>query len=307
MTTERDPRTRIVLSWLREDAHENAELVLLRALDEVDTTPQRRSWWPARRSTDMNSLYKLGLAAAAVLVVAIVGYNLLPRSTIGPPVPSPTVATSPSPSLSPTLKPTPSAGPRTVTATPFAPGTSTVLCPAPSVDPDCVEDPRDDSITVTYTVPEGWDEIDGSVWIDANAPPGGAAVGFARGSWMWSQPCTPDDLGAPDIPVGPSVDDFVTALVDHPLLDVTTPVDVTLSGFSGKYLDLQVPDDISDCARYRPLDAHIYAQGPGQRWHMWILDVGGVRILVETNDYPGTPPARLAEEQAMIDSIVITP
>ena len=44
MTTEHDPRTRIVLSWLREDAHENPEQMLLRALDEVDATPQRRSW-----------------------------------------------------------------------------------------------------------------------------------------------------------------------------------------------------------------------------------------------------------------------
>ena len=34
MTTERDTSTRIVLSWLREDAHENAEHALLRALDE---------------------------------------------------------------------------------------------------------------------------------------------------------------------------------------------------------------------------------------------------------------------------------
>ena len=44
MTTESDPRTRVVLSWLREEGHENAERVLLRALDEADTTPQRRSW-----------------------------------------------------------------------------------------------------------------------------------------------------------------------------------------------------------------------------------------------------------------------
>lgn len=254
----------------------------------------------------MNPAFKYGLAAVAVLVVAIVGYNLLPRSnTIGPPGPSPTVAPSPSPSPSPTQAPTPSAGP--VTVRPFAPGTPTVLCPPPTVDPNCVEDPRDDSITVSYTVPEGWGETNSGVWIDENAPPDGAAVGFARGSWLWSQPCTPDDVDDPDVRVGPSVDDFVTALVDHPLLDVTTPVDVTLSGFSGKYLELQVPDDISDCVRYRPIEAHIYAQGPGQRWHMWVLDVGGVRVLVETNDFAATPAARLAEEQAIIDSIVITP
>jgi len=78
MTTERDPRTRIVLSWLREDTHENAERVLLRALDEVDTTPQRRSRWPAWRTNRMNTYAKLIAAAAAVLVVAIGGYQLLP-------------------------------------------------------------------------------------------------------------------------------------------------------------------------------------------------------------------------------------
>ena len=77
MTTERDPRTRIVLSWLREEAHENAERVLLRAFDEVDSTPQRRSWWPARRTNHMNTYAKL-IAVAAVLVVAIVGYQFLP-------------------------------------------------------------------------------------------------------------------------------------------------------------------------------------------------------------------------------------
>ena len=71
MTTEHDPRTRIVLSWLREDAHENPEHMLLRALDEVDATPQRRSWWPAWRSNRMNTYAKLIVAAAAVLVVAV--------------------------------------------------------------------------------------------------------------------------------------------------------------------------------------------------------------------------------------------
>ena len=97
MTTERDPRTRIVLSWLREEAHENAERVLLRALDEVDTTPQRRSWWPARRSNSMNTYAKLIAAAAAVLVLAVVGYRFLPGS--GGVGGQPTVTPSPSPAL----------------------------------------------------------------------------------------------------------------------------------------------------------------------------------------------------------------
>ena len=97
MTTERDPRTRIVLSWLREDAHENAERMLLRALDEVDTTPQRRSRWPAWRSNSMNTYAKLIAAAAAVLLVAVVGYQFLPgNGGVGG---QPSVAPSPSPAL----------------------------------------------------------------------------------------------------------------------------------------------------------------------------------------------------------------
>ena len=97
MTTELDPRTRIVLSWLREDTRENAERVLLRALDEVDTTPQRRSWWPAWRSNSMNTYAKLIAAAAAVLVVAVVGYQFLPGK--GGTGGQPTIAPSPSPKL----------------------------------------------------------------------------------------------------------------------------------------------------------------------------------------------------------------
>ena len=95
MTTERDPGTRIVLSWLREETHENAERVLLRALDEVDTTPQRRSWWPAWRTNRMNKLAMTAAAAATVLLVAVVGYNLLPGlGIVGPgatPAPSPSL------------------------------------------------------------------------------------------------------------------------------------------------------------------------------------------------------------------------
>jgi hypothetical protein len=92
MTTERDPRTRIVLSWLREETHENAERVLLRALDEVDTTPQRRSWRPAWRTNRMKAFANLIAAAAAVLVVAIVGYQFLPGGS-GPGGPRPSQPT----------------------------------------------------------------------------------------------------------------------------------------------------------------------------------------------------------------------
>ena len=292
MTTDRDPRTRIVLSWLREDMHENAERLLLRALDEVDATPQRRSWWPARRSSDMNNLAKILVAAAAVVAVAVVGINVLPGGQTGagghpPPASQSAASQSASPSPSPTPRPTAS-------------------LVAHTFRPCCTEGvARLRSMTYAITAPPNWEPFaDLGVGIDGSD---GTYVGLYPGGDLYSDPCRPDDETNPDIFVGPTVDDFVTALVDHPSLDVTAPVDVTLAGYSGKYLDLLVPDDISGCFRYRPLDAHIYAQGAGQRWHMWILDVDGVRVVVETNDYPGTPSETLAEEQAILDSLVITP
>jgi hypothetical protein len=100
MTTERDIRTRVVLSWLREDAHENAERVLLSALDEVDLTPQRRPRWPVGRFHPVSNYAKLAAAAAAVIVVAVVGYQLLPDRT-GPGAPTTAPSTAPSASPAP--------------------------------------------------------------------------------------------------------------------------------------------------------------------------------------------------------------
>jgi hypothetical protein len=59
--------------------------------------PQRRSWWPAWRSSTMISHAKVIVTAAAVLVVAVVGYQFLPR--IGGVGGEPTIAPSPSPTL----------------------------------------------------------------------------------------------------------------------------------------------------------------------------------------------------------------
>ena len=88
---------------------------------------------------------------------------------------------------------------------------------------------------------------------------------------------------------------------------MTTPIDVTLDGYSGKYLDLQVPSDISKCEVYRPWEPGLFAQGPGHRWHLWILDVEGVRVVVESADYEGTTEEVQAELEAMVDSIQIEP
>lgn len=248
----------------------------------------------------MNKLVPAAVAAAAVLVVAVVGYNLLPGVS-GPGAPTtgptaqPTVAPSPSPAATPGLK--------TVTIRPF----EDLQC-APPAPSGCVEDSRDDSMVFTVDIPVGWDSIS----VEGNDWPDGAALEFARGFSLYSDPCRPTDGIAladdADIEVGPTVAEFVTALDTHPLLDVTTPVDVTLAGYSGKYVVLSAPADISGCVRYRPIGGDtIYAQGPAMRWHLWVLDVQGIRVVIEGFDFPGTSAQHQAELQSIVDSIQITP
>jgi hypothetical protein len=88
MSSDREA-TRVVRSWLEEGVTVLPDRVLDAVLDQVPATPQRRSWWPAWRSSDMNTYVKFAIAAAAVLVVAVVGYNVLPgRGGVGgPPAP----------------------------------------------------------------------------------------------------------------------------------------------------------------------------------------------------------------------------
>jgi hypothetical protein len=89
---------------------------------------------------------------------------------------------------------------------------------------------------------------------------------------------------------------------------VTTPVRVKLGGYSGKYVDLQVPPDIAKCTiGYNPWAPAYYAPGPNHRWHIWSLDVDGVRVVILSEDFAGTSPEDLAEMRAIIESIQINP
>jgi hypothetical protein len=318
MSTDRDVN-RIVRSWLEEGVSALPDRVLDTVLDQLPATPQRRAWWPVRRFGEMNSFTKFAVAAAAVVVLALVAINLLPKSG-GVGVPGQTPSPSPSPTASPSPSPSPS--PARIPDGPLAAGTYTTqpfagpggLCMGQA---GCIEaGAEDDSIRVTVTVPDGWAGFGGGSIVPAvesYSPPGGAGLLLGRGGWLYSKLCAGP---GPDIPTGTTVDEFVTALVDHPDLDVTSPVDITLGGYSGKYLELRAPantttdelgPDPSGCNYYFVWEPGIYAQGPNALWRIWVLDVDGVRVVVRNDSFPGTTPQVQAQLQAILDSIQIEP
>jgi len=296
------------------------------ALLRIETTSQERSLRVPWRITMSNPAR---VAAAAVIGVLAVGgalflFGRAGQPNVGGPSESPSPSASPTSSVlasiaaatSPSMVP-----PTAIPDGPLAAGSYVTTpfhlegftaCMIPP-QPGCSES-EDDSIRVTLTVPDGWAGFGYGVWLpeEENSAPAGAAMGFSRGGWLYSDPCLTPSMRAagvkPDVAVGPSVDDFANALADHPLLDATDPVPVTLGGYTGKYVDLHLPEDLTGCETdYRPWDPAIYAQGPGHRWQLWILDVDGVRVVAAAMDYAGTSAQDKAELEAIVQSIQIEP
>ena len=291
MTTDRDTTTRIVRSWLSEDEHESADRVLDAVLDRLDTTPQRRATrWPVRRFSTMNQSMRIALASAAVVAVALLAFGIYRGQNVG------------APGLG-DATPIPTPEPVILTDGPLAPGTY-VTNPYR---------PPNDSIRFTLDVPDGWEGAGGDLFLATGTEgPGGAAILFSSVTGLFSDPCNADYGGAgPDVTVGPSVDDLANAFVEQAAYETTTPTDVTLDGYSGKRIDLQLPSDIEyadpSCAfgGYFIWDGSIFAQGPDNRWHLWILDVDGTRVVILAQDFPTTAADDQAELIAIVESIRI--
>lgn len=253
----------------------------------------------------MNTNAKL-IAAAAVLLVAVVGYQLLPGGQ--PAQPSATIAPSPAATSSPTAAAVPD-----VPDGPMAAGTYRLRGPG--------------TMIIDATVPDGgWlggppGAIGGPVG-ESNGP-NGLAIAFFNARTINSDPCHWDKDGsgrAPqegDIQVGPTVDDLVEALAGSSVYESTAPVDATLGGYSGKRLELQLVPDPLGCDSYDGAgdqyfvfggrDGGQYAQGGANTWQVTIVDVEGTRLIAVLISYAETSSEHLSAAAGILDSVIITP
>lgn len=313
MTTDLDPRTRVVLSWLREDLHEDAERVLLRALDEVDTTPQRRSLWTAWRTNSMTRNLMLAASAVAVLVVAVVGWQLLPKAGAAPgvggqpttsataaPTPAPTSTPAPTPIATPVASPS---GPPAMTRGPLDAGTY-VTRPNPA-----------EAISWQLTVPEGW--TGGASWylhptaVGGPEGPDGVAVAFLHDPAVFVDDCN----FAGGMTKTGTVAELVAAIRAKDGWTVSKPEDVTIGGFSGQRLDVQLPADAARCGAGSEAMVFgepgtqngFFQQGPSQQLRVWILDVDGQTVGLVRESFEASPADRVAEAEAIVESSVVTP
>jgi hypothetical protein len=314
MSTDRDT-TRIVRSWLEEGVTALPDRVLDAVLDQLPATSQRRAWWPARRFHEMNNPFKFAIAAAAVVVVALVGINLLPREGgfAGPgpsPTPNPTTSTA-----SPIPTPSPSSASNVNVVGNFFAGETYFI------DDPCCNGPA--RISLSFPAP-GWFSIDPVILgknvlgdpdlYDIYLSPHLVGNVYTGGCHWTGTGLIP--------PVGPSVDDLANALLAQAGPGASPPTAVTVGGHPGKKVELQIPNDIDvdTCdsegsfpifGRWRAADTEFgaapWTYGNGQNNTVYIVDVDGTRQVIDTMYLPGTSAANLAELDQIVASIRFEP
>ena len=188
------------------------------------------------------------------------------------------------------------------------------------IDPD--GDPST-PLRVGYEIPvEGWSKGIGAVKLSDY---GHIGVSITTVTNVVRHGCRDHRPANP--PVGPSVDDLATALADlAPFRLTSPPKDVTPHGYSGKYLELTVPDlpfkghggdrFFPGCegktlmSWIAPLVGggfYGYNGEAGRTEEFWILDAEGTRLVIEANWSPASPRQDVAEMRAILHSIRIEP
>jgi hypothetical protein len=241
----------------------------------------------------MNTYAKLAIAAAAVVVVAVVGYNLLPnRGGIvgGPPTPTPLVSPSPVPPL-------PSGS--------MAAGTYSVTDAALTLVP------------YTVTVPVGWTGGDG-----ASRGEAGDGNGVRLTTWIithvyanscqWTGTLNPVTDKAGLVAA-------LTAQVGHAH---STPVETTIGGLPATKITLSLDTafDVATCDTTPSGDGIVrlwpdpgpdegggWPISPGQTTTVFVIEAKGRVMVLMTVQRNDSPAADVAALQQILDSVVFPP
>ena len=297
MTAPRDP-DRLIHAFLMEGQTELPDAVYDAVRDRIEQTRQRTFIGPWRTSLVTKAM-KYGLAAAAAVVIAILGYQFLGNSNTG--VPGATETPHP-----------------TATPTPSEPA------PSASIDTGFILWNAPGEVAISVIRASGWSGDQGAGILEkgvngADPPDGAGMIVFEGNLWVYGDPCKWSTT-TPDAPAT-TVDELVAALSAQASRDATAPVDVTVDGYAGKSITLHVPDDavfangkFTDCdqgnfgswaavsgAGPDPTPSR-YSQGPGQIDELWILDVNGVMVVFDTGYYAVTPVEIVDEIRGIVDS-----
>ncbi|HET9757435.1 MAG TPA: hypothetical protein VFP66_13085 [Candidatus Limnocylindrales bacterium] len=251
---ERSDIDRVLRQWFDDGPSRMPERVVDVVADRIARERQRPAWRLDWRHLGMNTTFKLATAVAAVAIVAVFGYNLLPRGSSGigelAPTPSPTA----SPTASPTSTPpwdAPRPGPcgERGCGGPLTAGTYT----SKSLNP-----------AVTYTLTADWVNL--RDWPDffqlyPDTPENRMLAAAAQyPPHILILPATMVSPSAACAGESPSSDEtevdaarFVEFLTTRENLAATGPVPVTVGGLTGQQIDASLEPGWTGCLPGAPL------------------------------------------------------
>lgn len=157
---------------------------------------------------------------------------------------------------------------------------------------------------ITFTVPAGWSEwayTSEKSQINLINDSDDGELSFEIVENVSAGACTEELL---DPPVGPSVDDLVTALSALEDFDVSPVTDVTIDGYQGKQLTLTAPSSGCEILTWAT-STRQNGVGLGEVNQVRILDVDGVRLFIGLAQLSNPDVQR--EVDGILDSIQITP
>lgn len=293
----RSPDVELVLrEWLAEDGSAAPDRILDSVAERIAGQPRRRAGRLHWRSP-MNPALKYGAAAAAILVAAIVGYNLMTRDGIGgpgaPPTPAPTPTLGALATAKPSASPFPCQNDLPTCAGDFAAGPHAAALFTPAF---------------TFSTPVGWlNSLAEKNLYEINS----AGTAYVR---VWSKvaisqhTATCDPVAAPGL--GNTVQAWVDFVTTHPGMIASKPVPVAMGDGHGQAVDLSVkPGWTKTCPNFPGTSVQFIMLADGSsgtygaaswiKLRLYVLDIGGETVLVEQY---GTDPAL----QTIVDSMRFT-
>lgn len=258
--------------------HENTQVPLHHEPDHDAHRSHSCSGLPVRRHA---------LAASAALVVALAGCEVGANGTTQPSIHAPVSASAGS---------MPAQGP-------IAAGTYNI--------PSSVWSVADFAVTF----PPGWTVHYGHVYSKHEDQPGEVGFYAVVVDQIYTDACRGDGVAQP---VGPHVDDLVTALLKQPGPHASGPVDTTLGGRPATRVGFTVPEglDLRSCrlADAGVLGLQVWYSPPADKYFVllgdgiasaYILDIDDHRQVILTQHRASTTASDLAELQEILGSIRI--
>ncbi|MGZ8801939.1 MAG: hypothetical protein ACXWZL_04790 [Mycobacterium sp.] len=305
MTGPRDPE-RLISEFLEDGLTELPNRAYDAVRSQVDHTRQRVVIGPWKEE-QVSRFAMFAIAAAAVVLVAVIGIRFLPgQDGVGGPVPTatPTPIATPSPTPSPPV----GAVPLPISGN-VAAGTYYRLEGGPGEPP----------IRVTFTMPAGWMADEGAFLYKSRGQPGEVMLVTWAVTDIYSDACHWVNSSLVDVRGTP--DDLVFALSNQEGREEAAgswPWQGTVAGFPAEGIAMVVAAnlDTATCSggilRYWPDPGPDFSGGlccnlPGNTDFIYAVDVSGTTIAVVARHYADSSPADLSELDGILSSLRLEP